>query len=64
VFSPRSYLNSRRWTKSRNPVIPSVIHHRQEPLDFACGLALARMTVEAQGQCEYQGAMTHSACNV
>jgi hypothetical protein len=31
VFS--SFQNTRRWKKSKNPVILSVIHHRQNPLE-------------------------------
>jgi hypothetical protein len=34
VFS--SFLEYRWWTKSKNPVFPSVIHHRQNPLELHC----------------------------
>jgi hypothetical protein len=31
-----NYLESGRWTKSENPVILCVIHHRQNPIESTC----------------------------
>jgi hypothetical protein len=32
-----NYLESGQWTKSENPVILCVIHHRQNPIEFTLG---------------------------
>jgi hypothetical protein len=36
VFS--GFLNNAQWTKSKNPVIPSITHYWQEPLESTCGV--------------------------
>jgi hypothetical protein len=43
VFS--SIQNSGEWTKSRNPVVVSVIHHRQNPSDPDLSLMLEKYVV-------------------
>jgi hypothetical protein len=46
VFSD-VFQNTGRWTKSKTPVIPSVIHHRQNPLE-CCSFVSKRPLQEVQ----------------
>jgi hypothetical protein len=33
-------MNIGQWMKSNNPVIPGVIHHHQNPLEYICQIIL------------------------
>jgi hypothetical protein len=61
VFS--SIYNSEWQTKSRNPAILRVIHHRQNPLDSTCSqIADYRMLILVQQEhCTLQHKMEHSS---
>jgi hypothetical protein len=54
-----NYLESGRWTKSENPVILCVIHHRQNPIESRTPVFERAKTVHALGRAATLIGMLH-----